>query len=240
MRKIAIFVEGQAELAFVRQIICQLFSGTPFSFDCFKLHRDDMKEIPYALPNPEAIRHFLLVNVEGDEKVLSAIKDREEKLFERGYSKVIGIRDMYGEKYINRAGKCIDQGVNKLFIDSTQSVIHSMSCPDKITVHFSIMEVEAWWLAMPSIFPRIDSSLTCERIQEALDFRLESIDPETYFFHPAEELRAILNLAGKPYRKTLGDAEMISGKVEDSDLLNILEGNRCDSFRRFLEDIWEQ
>jgi len=73
MKKIAIFVEGQGEQIFIRNLLfCgDLVNLSEVSFECIDL-RGNPTPFPYRNPNAEV--HFQIVNVGNDEKVLSAIK----------------------------------------------------------------------------------------------------------------------------------------------------------------------
>lgn len=223
--KIAVFVEGQGELVFFRNILFHLLSDVSFSFECIKLHSGKMHDVPYTHNNPNAIVHFMIINVENDTKVLSAIKEREQRLFEKGYSKIIGLRDMYSELY-RKYSMIISEEVNNLFIRNAESTIQSMSDPEKVSFHFSIMEIEAWWLSMYSIFGKINRSLTINYINENLGFRLDSIDPKKYFFHPAVALNNILQLIGSSYKKKLHDVESITSYIDIRDIRNAVLNDR--------------
>ncbi len=85
MIKIAIFVEGQTELIFIRSILSHIIDPSKFSFRCFKLHAESLKDFPYSYENPKAEVHFQIINVGNDEKVMAAIKDREGNLIEKGF-----------------------------------------------------------------------------------------------------------------------------------------------------------
>lgn len=237
LNKIAIFVEGQGELVFFRNIIFHLLSDIPFSFDCFKLHSGRTQDVPYCMENPNAIFHFMIVNVENDAKVLSVIKEREEKLLKIGYMKIIGLRDMYSEAYRKLSNGVICEDVNNQFINEAKSIIQSMSNPEKVSFHFSIMELEAWWLTMHTIFVKINNSLTIEFINENLGYKLDDIDPEKYFFHPYRAIKDILQLVNLEYKKKLHDVESIISKIAIEDIEMALLSSRSNSFKTFINEI---
>ena len=237
IKKIAIFVEGQGELIFFRRIIFFLLNDKPFSFDSLELCSGQMRKVRYDYPNPNAKVHFMIVNVGNDAKVITAIKEREQSLIKKGYSKIIGLRDMYSEAYKKRTEK-ISGTVNNLFREKAESIIKAMSNPEKVSFHFSIMEIEAWWLSMYSIFERKNSRLTVDYINENLGFKLDEIDPETEFFHPAITLENILDLINEPYKKKYNDVESIMSNIEAEDIELITSSNRrYKSFRSFIAEI---
>lgn len=236
-KKIAVFVEGQGELIFFRNMIFHLLGDIAFSFQCLKLHSGQTQEVPYTYSNPDAKVHFMIINVENDTKVLSVIKEREKGLLQKGYSKIIGLRDMYSEAYRKRSDR-ISETVNNQFIKSSELAIQSMSEPEKVSLHFSIMEIEAWWLSMYSIFEKKDSRLTVDYINENLGFKLDEIDPERHFFHPAVILNEILVLIGGSYKKKFSDVESITNSIDAESIeLIISSENKYESFRSFITEI---
>lgn len=237
MRKVAIFAEGQAEQIFVRHLLLRTMDCSKVSFICLRLYAGKMIPARFNYPNPHAETSFLIVNVGNDETVLSAIKDREKGLLEKGYEKIIALRDMYSENYCKRSPRVIDESITKLFIDSWHSTIESMSDPAKIKMRVAIMELEAWFLGMYNIFGRINSRLSVDYIEKELGFNLADIDPQTEFFKPAEEVHKIFQLVRARYHKSEHDVERICSKITPTDFCNALENGRCGSFRDFYEEI---
>jgi len=201
------------------------------------LHAGKLNSVPWDTRNPNAEVHFRLINVQNDAKVVSAINEREKQLFGEGFDKIIGLRDMYSRLYKKRSPGAIDIGVNEAFICGANSSVNRMSEPDKISIHFSIMELESWWLSMHNLFQKIDSKLTTSYIKNELGYELSSIDVEKCFFHPASELTKILLLANIEYKKKLADVESITAHIDLQDILDAVENNRCSSFKVFFDDL---
>jgi len=237
--KIAIFVEGQSEQIFLREILLRLFlyDVNLLSFECVKLHAGKNEKAHYPFGNSKTSKiHFLILNVENDEKVLREIRDQEKNMFKKGYSKIIGLRDMYSGMY-ERKSKQINDEISKRLIENCNSEIKKMSMPNKISFHFAIMELEAWWLSMFTLFEKIDSSLTVDAINEKFGFKLDEIDPEKYFFHPYPELKSILKSVGKSYNKKEGDVESVISHFTLQDIETGISNDRCNSLRVFYEEI---
>lgn len=188
MRKIAIFVEGQSELIFVRNLLYHLLDSTKFSFECFKLHANSQQEVPYEYNNPHAEVHFQIISVGNDERVLDAIKERKDRLLNKGFTKIIGLRDMYSKAYRNES-KNINDKVTQQFIEAVTTAIAEMDNADKISFHFAIMELEAWWLSMYNLFTKINKLLTVRFIEEKLGYNLSQIDPEHFFIQPVNSIK---------------------------------------------------
>ncbi|MCU0445788.1 MAG: DUF4276 family protein [Microscillaceae bacterium] len=237
LKKIIIFVEGQSELIFVRQIILQIFNLEHISFDCFALDSKDYQQVPYPYPNKNAKIHFEIVNVGNDEKVLAEIKRRETDLFSKGFFSIIGLRDLYSEKYDQKSGGKIDLDITSKFIEVAQEQVNEMSNPNQIHFHFAIMEFEAWLLAMYENFEKINTILTNEFIKNNLGYDLSAIDPQEEFFKPANEIRKIFKLINEDYKKNQSDAEKLTSKLDVLDFEKLVERNVCWSFRDFYEKL---
>jgi hypothetical protein len=96
------------------------------------------------------------------------------------------------------------------------------------------MEVEAWLLGLFKCFEKMNGQLTPEFIEQHLGFNLVVIDPEEQFFHPAQNVANIFGLVGKQYRKSKGDINAIVSYIQREDYIELLDGNKCTSFKTFL------
>lgn len=237
MRKIAIFAEGQSEQIFVRHFLALTLGWEKISFQCLKLYADSMTKARFDHNNEHAEVHFLIVNVGNDERVLSVIKETEVSFLQKGYEKIIGLRDMYSEKYKKRSLGRIDENVTRAFIENADKAIEQMSEPDRIKMLFAIMELEAWFLGMYSVFERLNSELTIEYIEKELGYNLSAIDPQTEFFRPADIVENIFSLIGERYKKSYDEIERICCKIEINDFHNAFEGGRCKSLKKFYEEM---
>jgi hypothetical protein len=233
MRKLAIFVEGQSELITVREFLLREFEYS-VNIECRTLFKPDkFNKTPYDYNSPDAEFHFQIVNVGNDNAVLQRILKREKYMWNAGYEKIIGLRDMYSEAYREESQK-IDNAVTQRFIEGSRKTIQERSqSPEKILMCFAIMEVEAWFLAMYKVFEKLDSRLTVDYIKEQIAIDLEHVDPETEFFHPADQMEAIYQLAGMRYDKHKGDIEAIVSYLAKYDYQNLLESDKCNAFNRF-------
>ena len=239
MKKVAIFVEGQGEQIFVRHLLNYLIEPTKFSFECLCLRAGNLDRVPYTYKNEHAEVHFLIINAQGDGSVLPAIKKREKGLLREGYYKIIGLRDMYSQAYCEISPNVINENLIQQFIDGANNSIALMSQPEKIHFHFAIMELEAWWLCMYTIFPKIDKRLTVEFIKEELEYDLSIVNAEKTFFHPALKISKILNLVGLNYDKHFSEVERITSQITFDDIVDVImsEEKRCESFKKFCDDL---
>lgn len=242
MIKTAIFVEGQTELIFVRELLLRIFEHQNIHLECYTLFSKGKfhpTEYPFT-PEVEVKYYFQIINVGSDAMVLSSILRREALLWNSGFQKIIGLRDMYSETYRKIVkNRKISEEINQKFKEGTQETIDkNAQYPDRIIHIFAIMEVEAWFLGLYTAFEGLDEKLTSEYIQEKLNFNLAEINPETSFFHPAKQVGEIYNLAGKKYDKKKGDVSAIVSYITKDDYnLLYLDENKCASYSAFYDSI---
>lgn len=238
MRKIAVFVEGQTELIFTRELLLRCYEYQGLALDCYSLFNDaDLNPEDYAFPNPNASIYYQILNIGNDQKVLSSILKREKYLFseKQAFHKIVGLRDMYSKEYrAVTTNHQINTEINQKFIDTHQKTIEEeANQPDKIVFQFSIMELEAWFLGMPHLF--LDDSLTTTTIVEALAIDLEEIDPETTVFHPADTLHAVLELGGGQYTKKKEEVNTMVSRITKEDFQELYESEKCLSFNQYCD-----
>lgn len=238
MKKIAIFTEGQTELIFVRNFFLRVIDPSKLSFECYDLLGQKFSSVPYRYSSPSAEIHFLIVNVNGDEKVLSSIRDREKHLIKTGgYEKIIGLKDMYGGEYRKRSPRAINRQISNMIIQRANQTIKGMTYFDRIKLYFAIMEIEAWFLGMYNLFQKIDSLLTVEYIKQKLGIDLKSVDPQKKFYKPSNQVKSIFQLCGREYKKKPNEVEGICCNMDSSSFDNATENNRCMCFADFYKEI---
>lgn len=238
MKKVAVFTEGLTELIFVRECLLRLIDSSKLSFECFELQADRIlpTRYKYSCPNPQV--YFMIINVRGDEKVLSAIADREKGLVEKGcYERIIGLRDMYSGTYDRLAHGVINENISKQFIANCNATIQNMTYGNRIKLYFAIMEIEAWFLAMYNLFQKIHCLLTVNYIRQNLNIDLKGTDPQNEFFKPSKQVEDIFELCGRRYRKKESDIESITSKMELADFDNARENDRCKCFDSFYQEV---
>lgn len=231
MIKTAIFVEGQTELIFVREMLLKMFSYQNVSLECYTLFTDsNFNTTEYAYPNTEANYYFQIINVGNDTSVITRMIHRQQRLLNSGFSKIIGLRDMYSRDYRRYSiGSKIDPELNKKFISAHRKQITE----DNVCFVFAIMEIEAWILGFRCIYETLGEDFTRDYIKNQLGFDLITDDPETEFYHPAEQLAALLNLASKKYAKRKSDVNSLVSSINKADYIELLASKKCDSFREF-------
>lgn len=238
MKKIAVFAEGQTEQIFVRELLLRVLNPAKLSFECLELKANTFSVVPYKYANPHAEIHFMMINVHGDERVLSSVREREKDLIEKsGYDRIIAIRDMYSEAYAKRSPGRINDSVTVDFLHSHNAIIQKMTYPPKIRLHFAIMEIEAWFLGMYNLFSKVDHVLTVDHIREQLGIDLTITDPQKEYFRPSHQVSMICELCGRTYSKKRDEVESICSNMELVDFENAIENSRCECFADLYQEI---
>jgi hypothetical protein len=83
----------------------------------------------------------------------------------------------------------------------------------------------------------MDSQLTVGFITEKLGYDLSVIDAENAFFHPASNVTKILKLVGINYDKHFSEVE--TSHITFDDIIDVImnDEKRCESFKRFCDDL---
>ncbi len=239
MKKIAIFVEGQSELIFVREYLLKQFEYQGIDLECRNLFRDErIQSAEYDFPNTEATFHFQIINVGNDTSVLQRILNREQLLWNAGYERIIGLRDMYSSDYIEamKQPREIKPELNHKFIEGTNKTLEQKAIkPQNIKFHFAIMELEAWFLGIPKLWER--KGISNQSIKEKTGLDLSEIDPETTFLHPAEIIKDILKIINEPYRKQASEVESLVSYTTKQDFEDLQNSQKCTSFKEFTSNL---
>uniref|UniRef100_Q3AS83 DUF4276 family protein n=1 Tax=Chlorobium chlorochromatii (strain CaD3) TaxID=340177 RepID=Q3AS83_CHLCH len=238
MIKTAVFVEGQAELIFTRELILKFFEYKNIWVECYTLFNDqELNPTEYSYKSDTVNFYFQILNIGNDNKVLSSILKREKYLFggDKAFHKIVGLRDMYSKEYRDIVKKStIDSMLNQKFIENhNNTILEKSRYHKKISFHFAIMELEAWLLGIQGLFEKMDHRLTNEKIAEACRIDLFKADPETAVFHPAHLINDILHIIGASYTKKKDEINKFMSYIERDDFARLLNSEKCQSFTSY-------
>lgn len=222
MKRIAFYVEGVTEQFFINKLLIELAgkNNIEIQLEQFigadKGHKTEIHPKTSAQPvNPT--HHALILDCAGDSSVKSRILDDYQKLFSKGYGKVIGLLDLYPLKDLSKFQNELNNGRT---LNGRQL---TAALPENTAIIIAVQEIEAWFLAEHSHFLRIDSGLTNELINEKLNFNPADEDM-TLREQPAQDLHNAYQLVGKFYMGSNGRKRKnkIEATVEslDYDLLS--------------------
>lgn len=231
MCKTVLFVEGQAEQIFIREMLLRRFAydANLLQICCLQLVAEKLQPAEYDYGNEDATNYFLIINAGNDNKVLSAILRRYGGFIAQGYHAVIGLRDMYSKFYRELSPSVVDPEVNQDIITSAYKQIEEAGM-SKAKICFAIMEVETWMLALIDKWKGTISDADIKEYFNADGF-LEEI------YHPAEIVKAITGISGVSYDKHSSQVNSIMANVGWEDYLALYNSNRCPSFNTFVDSL---
>ena len=205
MRRLAVFVEGDTDQAFMERLIAEvvghnqvvidvtnsLCSGAPWSITAstYTTQRDDTSF------------YVLIVNCGNDERVVGAINERYDHLVAAGYDLIIGMRDVLP--------RAIEE-VDRLRAALERNLAHG---PLRVELVLAVMELEAWFLGEVTHLVKLDHRLTTQFIERELGVDLDTIDIQAVE-HPTRVLNRIYRLVGRRYLKGRFRAQQTLGALD--------------------------
>ncbi len=237
--KIAIYVEGQTELIFIREVLLKWYEydAAKVGIKCMELRNSAPFETEYSFGNEDSERFYLIVNVGGDSRALSKALDNAPKHRNIGFSKILVLRDMYSKEYVSAQSKrIIDPELNNRFINGVKTSIKAKNLEGYVHCFFAIMEIEAWLLGMGWYLDSFDNRLNSKELIEKLKLDIDA-DPEITEFHPALRLKRIYNHIGSNYDKHAAEINSIMSNITKQDITKLLTSGKCNSFKMFIENL---
>jgi hypothetical protein len=220
MNRLAVFAEGYTEILFVEKLIEEIAGRNKVRIELREIRggrttRRTMRLLRAARPDTGQQYYVLLFDCGGDDLVKARIREEHASLTKIGYSKIIGIRDV--------RPKFTYTDIPKLEAYLPKYVKTSLAPVEFI---LSIMEIEAWFLAETTHYPRIDSSITVPAIKAALGFDPENDDMEQRL-NPAQDLSNCYAIGGKTYLKHKAQVKVTMAALDYTLIYMVL----CDKFR---------
>ena len=139
MRKVALFVEGQTEYIFVRELLLKWYEYDPnqLGLECFSLKGDELKPLHRSFGSRDSESYYQIINVGNDERVLGYLIDHSRRMYDKGFTLIMGLRDMYCEKYRKACkDRMIHEELNQRFIRAANEVISNNPNAAHISMHF--------------------------------------------------------------------------------------------------------
>ena len=233
MMKIAIFVEGQTEDIFLDALRREYFGGAKIEIRSVVLQGDCARRITFAtLDNAcQYAEHVcLIVGASGGEAVLSRLKHNYARMRQRGFSAFFGLRDLKSDAY--------DTWGEARVVGSVHQVVNGFKTAEDVYFHFAKMTTEAWFLAAPSFFARINSALSIDAIERTLGMDLQDVDPETDIHNPTGVIKTILDVVGLRYGKSKNEVHRIVSRLDWAELCLVArQKSKISFFFRFLDDL---
>lgn len=194
IRRLAFFVEGKSEMLFIERLATEVAGAHNVVIEQTRVRGG--VNVPRSVETIQAARevanerfYILIVDCGGDGLVKSRIIEEHQKLTDKGYEKIIGIRDVRPD-FSRQEVELLKRGLMTGFNTNLAPVAFILS----------VMEIEAWFLAEFNHYRAIHSDITVEAITARLGFDPVSGDPSERD-NPAEDLDATYKLAGRAYKK---------------------------------------
>lgn len=237
--KVAIYVEGITEAGFVYQLIGEKYQWdwTKVRLECLNLDPSDAADDLRDIGIENAPNYFLIYDSCTDTSVASDIRERFQSHKDQGFDKVVGLRDVFSKNYIELYGRNYNVQHITDFIHDIQEPFLLLDNTGFIQIRFAIMEIEAWLLALSSVFQKVDGALDANRLKESVGIDIND-DPQVAYFHPYSKLEEIFKSVGKTYSKHWREIKEIVFKLKWKDFEVLYNSGKCQSFRDFYDSVF--
>lgn len=195
MKRLAVFVEGHTEVLFVQSLISEIAGANNVLIEHSKIRGGSravrsFSVVKAAKQVTNEKYYVLVVDCGGDALVKTRIQEEHQRLTTKGYSKIIGMRDVRPKFTYADIAK-LEAGLKKYIKTSLAPVEFVLA----------VMEIEAWFLAEINHFTRIDPYITVEAIKANLAFD-PALDDMALRTNPTDDLHASYMIGGKEYKKS--------------------------------------
>lgn len=223
MKKLAVFVEGLTEQIFLKKLFNEIANVNDIEIEEYKLIGKDTATLIASSKISNKKYYILIVDVGGDSRVQSTIIETYDNLVKKGYSKIIGLRDVYPHSIndVEKIRNAIKEGIE--------------TKPVYAEVILAVMEVEAWFLAEHFHFSKFHKDLSVELILNKCSIDLTTCDIEC-IPNPASQLDDIYKLVGKRYTKKTKKLHKIISKLDYAHLYTILP-DRVKSLKQLINQV---
>lgn len=232
MKKMCIYVEGQTELYFVEKLVKEIANKNSVSIQLMNLSgggkRSNIPENITILKSDIKSNtgyYVQIINCQSDNRVQSKINETYKDMRDKGFSKVLGLRDLY------------PLGIDKLDAIKKLSIINASNLIITVKTIIAVFEIETWFLSEYSFFNKIDSKLSLNSIK-SLGFDLENdlLDSDLKYHHSAAVLNKIYKSVQRSYDKNKQKSEKIIESI-DYDILYCESRYKLKALNEFICEI---
>lgn len=238
-KKVHFIVEGQTEAVFVRHMLELLHPGK-IKIVVVSLRKDfnlgghqKVRGIECVAPDYDVT----VVDAAGEGGIIPAAEAHGQGFLAKGSESILCLRDMYCEEYAKATGSKVVDRTTQEFIDKYNKTMTTIDSSGKTRLFFSIMEIEAWFLAMESTLQKIESSFTPTLVKDKAGVpAADNINVER-IYKPSKVLSKLYESAGKKYTKSVSCAESVVSKINKPDIDKVISENCSESFSGFHEAV---
>jgi len=186
VKKLALFVEGQTEAIFARRLIEEIGGVNGIQFE--EVESRGSGTLSLSGESPTRDFFVLIANCHNDERVKSAVLEHRPSLISRGYSMIIGLRDLFPSPMAD--------------LEKVKSRLRCRipTAGARTEIVLAVTEVEAWFLQDHTHFARIHLGLDVNSFKTQFGFDPQQDCAET-IPNPAQTLHSIYSSVGLAYKK---------------------------------------
>ncbi len=234
MKRIAIFVEGLTEQILVRRMLETVMQNKDIAIQTVKITgghniRMSFTTMHAARVNGNTAYYVLIYDCGGETNVKGYLMMQRKKLIEKGYTCILGLRDVYPSFTRDDIPK-LQSGLD-----------HKVPQRGALTkIHLAVMETEAWFLGEYHHFRKVSQRLTPEFIEERTGFNPKTGNMEDRKA-PAQDLKRVYRLVNHDYTKKRNKLNSIVSKLDFNYFTNRLSDkmHSLGDFVHQLEDFFE-
>jgi hypothetical protein len=223
MNKVAIFVEGDTELIFIAKLLEEVAGYGRIHLKLFTQHGSHFHFSGTRGPSDGVEYEIHLMNCRGDGGVKSFIQERMNNLISKGFSTILGLRDVYPSRITD-----IERFELGLAVGLETDKAHVKIC-------LAVREVEAWFLNEDTHYKKIDEILTSGKIKNDCGFD-PVIDLAQDIQSPYLLLQSIYRLGGFLYNKDQDSINRIVSALDMSHMYCSVR-ERSESLDKFLDEL---
>lgn len=232
MKKMCIFVEGQTEQIFLEKLLIEIAGRKNVALSIRQIkgggQNSKVEKVILTLKDDEITeqtRYYVqIISCNNDEKVNTELRNNCLSMQLAGFSKVLGLRDLYPKK-LSELSKVKKYSIIKM---------DGLHIPTKSIVATS--EVETWFLGEYTALEKIDSRLTYDHIkQSGYDLKIDLLDSDEKYHHSANILDIIMKTVQRRYDKKRNKVEKIVNNF-DYEAIYLELRNRFLSLNELLDE----
>jgi hypothetical protein len=207
MKRIAIFVEGLTEQILVRRMLESVMKRRNIAIQTVKISGGHNVRVSFTTMQAAEVRrntayYVLIYDCGGETNVKGYLMMQRQSLVDKGYSCILGLRDVYPNFSHDDIPK-LTRGLN-FKVPQKGALTH---------IHLAVMETEAWFLGEYTHLLKISPKLHPNYIEEQLGFNPRSENMEQRRC-PSDDLRRVYRLVDHDYTKKRSKLNSIVGKLD--------------------------
>lgn len=243
MRRLAIFVEGQTEQIFLNHIIKTCYSYSNIKISNLKLgagFNEQRSLHDFGAREQEIKSEFLIFDTSGDGTIASAVVDRTDGLIQKGFQEIFVLRDLMGSEWkrlgttdLNRA----EENIRSNFDRALSLSLRTFKYNEAISLHFAILEVEAWLLAFKDSFKSWGSGLNDSDLQVIAKQDLSDMTKPESLKNPKLLFSKLAARCGFSSATNFDTIQSFVSKIDQTQLDYVISQNLVPRFSKFFSHI---